>query len=427
MKSGPNIQSDFRFSSPAEAVAAVRDELQPLAAETVTLDEARGRVLAATVVADRDSPALDVSAMDGFAVRAAWLASMASDAGLPIASGPDSEARIGCPPVLAPAVPAAVRIVTGAPIPLGADAVIRREDVIEKGERVRLTVLPNSIRPAAYIRRQGENAAAGAGILSAGALLGGAAIGALAAFGARTVAVHRRVRVALISTGDELVPAEITPQPWQLRDSNGPSLAAMLGARGWCEITSRIHVRDEAGEAGGLARALRSALASADAVILSGGVSMGHRDFVPGVVAALGGRTLFHKLPQRPGKPMLAAIVQPAEMTHPRPVLGLPGNPVSVLATGRRLAIPILAKLAGVAEAALAVPSRPVEADGLTLELWWHRLVRETLNANGESELRLVPPKSSGDIVAAAGAAGFVEVPPGASGSGPWPFYAWDH
>lgn len=423
--SSATFKSDgYRFASPAEAVMAVRQELTALPVEQVGLAVARGRVLAERIVADRDSPALDVSAMDGFAVRMADLAAMAG-AGLAIATGADSEARIGCAPIQMPASPMAVRIVTGAPIPSGAETVIRREDAIVEGGRVRLTTAPANVKPGTSIRRQGENARGGATIVPAGTPLTGAVVGALAAFGASMVPVHRRVRVAIISTGDELVVGTESPMPWQLRDSNGPSLAALLGDRAWIDVVRHEQVRDEAEAGGGLALALRHSLEVADAVLLSGGVSMGQRDFVPVVVESLGGRTLFHKLPQRPGKPMLAALFN--DGTHAKPILGLPGNPVSVLATGRRLAIPILARLAGLPEAALATPMRMIEPDGASLELWWHRLVREELNADGAAVLRLVPPKSSGDIVAAAGAAGFVEIPPGARGPGPWPFFAWNY
>lgn len=425
-------RQEFRFASPAEAVAAVRAELTSLSVERIELAVSLGRILAEPIAADCDSPALDVSAMDGFAISAAWLNTMATD-GLPIAA---VEARIGCPPVALPSTPNAVRIVTGAAVPTGADCVIRREDLVESAGRVRLTIQPAAVKPNGHIRRRGENARDGAPVLPPGVILSAAAIGALASFGVANVPVHRRVRVGIISTGDELVSLGEKPEPWQLRDSNGPSLAALFGARPWIEVVARAQVRDEGGSEGGLAKALRCGLETADAVILSGGVSMGHRDFVPSVVESLGARTIFHKLPQRPGKPMLAAVLSDKSANRggtgdvanspAKVILGLPGNPVSVLATGRRLALPILAKLAGLPDTALAAPHRTIEPDGLSLELWWHRLVREELTPAGTPTLWLVPPKSSGDIVAAAGACGFVEVPPQQTGPGPWPFYAWD-
>ena len=410
--------------SPSAAIDAVCAHLDALETESIALALSPGRVLAEVVRADRASPALDMSSMDGFAVRVADLNAMASATGLPIATGIDREASIGQAPVSMRAGHA-IRIVTGAPIPIGADSVVRHEDVRVADGRALLQIAASAVQSGAFIRRAGENASKGAEILRSGTLIGAAAIGALATFGASSVCVHRRVRVAIITTGDELVSTDRTPAPWQIRDSNGSVLASLLGARPWIEVVAHMYAKDDADA---LAATLAAALESADAVILTGGVSMGHHDHVPQVVARLGATTVFHRLPQRPGRPMLAAVLPGAGTRAPRLILGLPGNPVSVMVTARRLGIPMLGQLAGLARGEFAAPRLHIDGnDGAQLGMWWFRLVSERITSDGERRLQLLPTKSSGDIAAAATSTGFVEVAPHQSAAGPNAFYPWMH
>jgi molybdopterin molybdotransferase len=410
--------------SPSAAIDAVCVHLNPLDTESISLAQSSGRVLAEAVRADRANPALDMSSMDGFAVRVADLNGMASTTGLPMATGADSEASIGHAPVsMQPGH--AIRIVTGAPIPIGADAVVRHEDVRVQNGFALLQIAASAVQPGAFIRRAGENAPQGAAILQPGTLIGAAAIGALATFGASSVRVHRRVRVTIITTGDELVTTDRTPDPWQIRDSNGSVLASLLGARAWIEVVAHLHAKDDADA---LAATLAKALDSADAVILTGGVSMGHHDHVPQVIERLGADTVFHRLPQRPGRPMLAAVLPRAGTRAPRLILGLPGNPVSVMVTARRLGIPMLGQLAGLPQGAFTAPRLHIDGDdGAQLGMWWFRLVSERVTADGERRLQLLPTKSSGDIAAAAMSTGFVEVPPNQSAAGANAFYPWMH
>jgi len=421
----PNpIAARTELPSPSAALDAVRAHLVALSTELVPLAHSTGRVLADVVCADRASPALDMSSMDGFAVRHADLGMMASDTGLPIATGANSEASIGHAPVdMHPGH--TIRIVTGAPIPLGADAVVRHEDVRVAGNHALLQIAPSAVTRGAFIRRLGENALKGAEILLPNTLIGAAEIGALATFGAADVRVYRRVRVAIIVTGDELVTSDQTPKPWEIRDSNGSVLASLLGARAWIEVVAYLHAKDDAD---GLAATVASALELADAVILTGGVSMGHHDHVPHVIERLGATTVFHRLPQRPGRPMLAAVLPATSARPPRLILGLPGNPVSVMVTARRLGIPMLGRLAGLADNEFAVPHRHTDGDdGAQLGMWWFRLVCERVAPNGERRLHLLPTKSSGDVAAAATSAGFVEIAPNQSAAGQNPFYPWMH
>ena len=431
-------------NSPREAIDAVRAQVQVVATEIIPLAQCNGRVLAQAIHADCDSPALDVSAMDGFAVRMTDLIVMAGEHGLPMAaaekineaiigggatnvseeSASMSEAMIGHAQIQMRAGHA-VRIVTGAPIPIGADVVVRHEDVVVKNGVVRLMIEAGAIKTGANIRRRGENAKCGDEIARAGVVIGSATIGAMACFGVAQVVVRKRVRVALVTTGDELVGAQDQPQPWQIRDSNGPVLESLLGAHAWIEIVSRTHARDDADS---LAETLASAMEVTDAVILTGGVSMGHKDFVPQVAARLGARTIFHKLPQRPGRPMFAAVRPAIGAIAPRLILGLPGNPVSVMVTARRLSLEMLGALAEISAPHFAAHTRGVaNADNATLPMWWYRLVGESMNANGINELHLLSGKGSGDIAAAASSVGFIEVAPGEQTLGAHKFYAWMH
>lgn len=350
--------------------------------------------------------------MDGFAVRLADLRGGGDPVAIPVAG----DAPIGqAPRPLAPG--SCLRIATGAVVPLGADAVIRREDVREIGARhiVIHAAVVSRLQDGQNIRRAGENASSGHELLREGRVLDAAALGVIAACGPGVVRLRRRIRVAIITTGDELLPVGAEAEPWQIRESNGAALAAMLAPLAWVGELRRVHVRDDLEES---VKAVSEALAgfNADALILSGGVSMGHRDFVPQALERCGVRTLFHRLPQRPGRPILAGVTADG-----RPVLALPGNPVSVMVTARRFALPALARRAGATVRDASASVRLTDDDGRCIDLWWHRIVR--LVDDGLAEL--VESRGSGDLVSAAAADGFVEIPPGAGGTGPWPFRGW--
>ena len=396
-------------ASPREAIDGMLARLEPVGTERIALHEATGRVLAERISTDRPSPAADVSAMDGYAVR---MADITPGAMLPVLG----EARIGCAPSPLP-IGGAIRVVTGGPIPSGAETVIRREDVLEAaaaGDEDRIVFadeLPR-VSPGANIRYEGENAAAGHPVAAAGAMLTAALIGSLATVGCSQPLVYRRVRVSVLVTGDEVLPVDASPTPHQLRDSNGPALMSLLSTAPWLEVVRLQRVGDDRA-------ALRSAaaecLSASDGLLLTGGVSMGNYDFVPSVLEELGAETVFHRVPQRPGKPVLGAIGPQRQA-----ILGLPGNPVSVLVTARRMAAAVLRHRAGLAAHEQPAQVMLTEGDDQQLDLWWHRLVR--MDA-GRCEL--VSSRGSGDVIAAGSSDGFIEVPPGATGRGPWPFYTW--
>jgi molybdenum cofactor synthesis domain-containing protein len=343
--------------------------------------------------------------MDGFATRLADLAR-----GSLLISG---DALIGTPQITLPPH-AAARIVTGAPIPHGADCVLRIEDVSVAVDTVSFRPdIATSLPSNRYIRRQGENAPQGTEILSAGTLITPPVASALASCGVSNALVYRRLRVGVLSTGDEVLSPDATPHPWQLRDGNSAALEALFSSLAVVESVEARHAPDDQ------RRILASAselLSRCDALFLSGGVSMGHRDHVPAALAQLGATTIFHKIPQRPGKPILAAIGPRHQL-----ILGLPGNPVSVLVTAHRFAVPALEHIAGLTTPRNQPAISIANPDSQTIPLWWHRIVR--LTADGRAEL--IDNKGSGDQIATARSTGFIEVPPNTNASGPWPYYAW--
>jgi molybdopterin molybdotransferase len=261
--------------------------------------------------------------------------------------------------------------------------------------------------------------------LHRGEVITAAALATLAAVGITRPAVLPRLRLAVITTGDELIPPDHLPSLFQLRNSNSPAMRAILASHAWANITQVSHIRDDEDLVG----ALEHACGFADAVVLTGGVSMGHRDPVRDAVEQLGAEIVFHGLPQRPGKPMLGAILwRPTPPTaRTVPIFGLPGNPVSALVTCVRVVLPVLAACAGAKRTPPQCLPRLIEVrnpDGRTLDLWWHRLVRLVVDADGLPRVELIDVRGSGDIVAAGMSDGFVEVPPGTS-SAILPFYAW--
>ncbi len=393
----------FAFDSPVAAVEAMVARLQALSTESVTLRGAFGRCLAQDILTDRPSPACDVSAMDGYAVRTADL-----HKGQLAVTG---ENAAGQPPGMFERG-TAMRIFTGAPVPDGTDAVIPREQVEEQTDAI--TLAPDLVvRLGQHIRRCGENGAAGTLVATTGSLVTPVIASALAALGADKMRVHRRVQLAVMVTGDEVREVDEPVEPWQLRDSNGPTLEAMFSREAWIDWRGREHVKDDPAS---LRHAVGRSLDEVDALLMTGGVSMGDHDYVPRVLAELGCDRVFHKLPIRPGKPALGAVGPRGQV-----VLGLPGNPVSVMVTARLLATPVLYRLAGI------TPLPPLcvtldETDDATLRLHWSRLVRRT----GPGSAALIDNKGSGDLIAASRSDGFIQLPPHTSGRGPWPFYPWN-
>lgn len=314
---------------PAAAWERLLPHLAALAAERLDRRRAAGRRLASTTVATTDLPPCDISALDGFA--------LAGEAALPEVEGafPIAGTRLAGDPVgerLARGM--AMRIMTGSAVPEGADRVVAVEETVVAGDRVRPKA---AVTPGAAIRRRGEIVHRGEELLPAGALLSPAALALLASQGIAEVEVHRAPRLALLLTGNEIVPPDATPGPAELRDSHSDFLIAELAEMGLPVISLGI-ARDDPET---LAARLRDGLAAADVVLCCGGVSMGEADFLAPVLAGLGCRTIFHGVAMQPGKPLLAAH-QGAQL-----VFGLPGNPASVMVAFWLFVRPAIRRLMG--------------------------------------------------------------------------------
>jgi molybdopterin molybdotransferase len=308
----------------ARVLAAVPE---PLAAEPVPLPRALGRVLAEDVVAADDVPGFDNSAMDGFAVRAADTAGAPVD--LPLAG----ESRAGHP-AAAPLPPgAAIAISTGAMLPEGADAVVRVEDTVPGDGAVEVRV---AVEAGRDLRRAGDDVRAGATVLRAGARLRPAELGVLASVGVAEASCTRRPRVAVLTTGDELVGPGEARGPGAVRDTNGVSIAGLVLEAG-AEVAFAARVADEP-EA--TATALREGL-RADVVVACGGVSVGTHDHVKPALEELDVEPAFWGVALRPGKPTWFGT------RGDTLVFGLPGNPVSALVTFHLFVRPALLALAG--------------------------------------------------------------------------------
>ena len=323
-----------------QAIAQILGQIAPLPSLALPLLDARGCVLAEDLFAPQAVPPFDNSSMDGFAVRAADLARL--PATLPIQG--DIPAGALSLPTLTPGQ--ALRIMTGAPVPPGADTVVPVEDTEARGEDVAFL---QPFEPGQNIRRAGEDVPAGSLVVASGSLVRPAEVGMAAVVGRATVRVHPRPRVAIISTGDELVEPGQALQSGQIYNSNAYALAAQVAEAGGI-VTHRLHARDTADSL----REAFDACAGADVLLTSGGVSVGDYDFVKAVFAERGTMD-FWRVAIRPGKPV--AFGRWGETVF----FGLPGNPVSSMVTFELFVRPALRRLRGLAE-----PSRPTVTARLT-------------------------------------------------------------
>ncbi len=397
--------TEFSFISPASALETLCSQIKPIDSEQIAWDKAMGRVLAMDAIADRPSPSCDVSAMDGYALRLDDC-----KAGVLDVAG---EIHIGHQPQDLP-IGRALQIVTGAPVPTGVHVVIKREDVIEHTRSIELSEqLIKSLKPGMNIRRVGENMAAGTTVSCNGRVITAPVMGMLTGFGVANPTVRKQVRLGIITTGNEVLSPEETPNQWQLRDSNASSVIALCDQHRWIKLESHVHARDSIEAIKAIALEL---IEFCDAIVFTGGVSMGDHDHVPEIINAIGAQTIFHKLPQRPGKPALGAVC------NGKPIFGLPGNPVSVMVTAHRLMIPALAVRAGI-QGRVSTPRmmRVVNPDEKSIKMWWSRLARVVSNDSVE----LIESKGSGDVPSSAMSDGFVGLAPDQSGEGPWPFWSW--
>lgn len=306
----------------------------------VPLHQCAGRVLAEAVRAPADQPPLDNSAMDGYAVRAADVRS--ANAAAPVTLRVVDNIPAGRLPGVAVGAGEAARIMTGAPVPEGADSVIRIEHT--GAASADAVVIVNASDAGRNVRRAGEDVRRGDTVLPPGIVIGAPEVGVLAMTGNAEPSVFARPRVAILATGDELVEAHAYvagTAATHIVNSNSPALAAALEANG-CEAQPLGIARDDLAD---LRRMLERAR-GADALITTAGASVGDHDLVKDALEELGCRTLFWRVRIRPGSPFSFGVVEREGMA-PLPVFGLPGNPVSALVTWHVLVAPVLRRMAG--------------------------------------------------------------------------------
>ena len=314
-----------------EALKTILENIRPLDCENVPITSALGCAIGESIVSGRTIPPLANSAMDGYAVVAGDTAFASKTKPVVLDVLEDVPAgKVATQPIRNGQ---AIRIMTGAPLPDGANAVVRVEDTEAQGGRVKIFV---AAAPGLDIREAGEDVKTGELVISKGSILRAAEIGMLAALGRSYVSVHQRPVVAVVSTGDELVEVDETPGPGKIVNSNGYSLAALVLEAGGIPLQVGI-ARDNRED---LLAKFRAA-SRADIVISSGGVSVGDYDLVKDIMAEIGSRIQFWRVAMRPGRPLAFGLLEG------KPLFGLPGNPVSSMVSFEQFIRPSILKMRG--------------------------------------------------------------------------------
>lgn len=377
-----------------EAQTHIRAGVAPLGTETVALSNAVGRILAVAPPSRTSHPAETVSAMDGYAVRAADVDP------LPAALNMIGESAAGHPFDGELSAGQSVRIFTGAQVPPGADTVVLQEDCDRDGD----TVFVREIEPGRHIRPRGQDFTAGDVVLAAPLRLGARHIGLLAAMDYPWIEVYRRPRVAIMSTGDEIVLPGEPRGPAQIVSANGPALSAFVESRGGLPVHLGV-VKDDRSALTAMAEAARDC----DMLVTSGGVSVGDHDLVRKALGDAGLDVTFHKIAMRPGKPLMFGHLAQT------PVLGLPGNPVSAMVCAMLFLGPALDRRQGLPGnspiPSLAMLVAPIPENGGREDY-----MRAVLSDNGDGTQTVTPifTQDSSMIGGLANADAVIIRPPGA-------------
>jgi molybdopterin molybdotransferase len=380
--------------SVAEAEALISGHMPRFAARHEPLASCGGRVLAEDIEAERDQPPFDRVTMDGIAIAYRdWARGVRSFEVL-------GTQAAGAEPLAVAAHSQCVEVMTGTPLPLGVDTVVPVERVQRSGRTAAIEPTA-TVKAEQFVHRRGSDRPAGSVVLRAGTPLRPPEMAVLAGAGRGTALVADLPRVAVISTGDELVEVGKPIAPHQIRSTNDRAVEASVTQHRLGQVT-RARLRDDADS---LAVAIDRLDAELDVLVLSGGVSMGQFDFVPSVLTELGAKLVFHKVAQRPGRPMWFGV-----SARGKPIFALPGNPVSTLVCATRYLLPALRQAAGLAPAApeLVELAAPIEASP-TLTLFTPVTVSSSPTATLVAEPHTT--NTSGDFVTLAGTAGFVELP----------------
>jgi molybdopterin molybdotransferase len=381
------------------AMVILEDAVAPFPMERLPLGECLGLTLTEAIISGIDSPPFDKALMDGYAVHAADVA-MGSARLMVI-----ERITAGQVPQREVTAGTAIQIMTGAPLPVGADAVVKIEETTLTGDVV-------EIRSAALVSeqnliRRGAALRVGETVLEPGTKLTPAQIGVLAELGCARVPVRRAPRIAVLATGDELVPVDQTPGPGQIRNTNEPMLAAQIAACGATVVPL------------GIARDVREDLAAKiqlgleyDILVLSGGVSAGKLDLVPSELAAAGVQEVFHKVNMKPGKPVYFGKRGKPGQAGGCAVFGLPGNPVSSMVCFELFVRTAIRRLMGVTHC------WPKEQQAVLTEAFRHRSDRPTyhpaeLRWDERLEVRILPWQGSSDLRSTVAANGMAILPVG--------------
>ncbi|MCG6534285.1 MAG: molybdopterin molybdotransferase MoeA [Syntrophales bacterium LBB04] len=315
----------------AEAIDQILGTIKPLGLEKITILKALGRVTGEDVIAGRNIPPKDNSAMDGYALR--FKDTVGASLKNPVVLDVIEDIPAGVVPQKSIAAGQTPRIMTGAPIPEGADAVLRMEDTEKDGTRVKIKV-ETSFRQD--IRSAGEDVREGEAVIPKGTILRPAEIGMLASLGRSFISVYQRPLVAVLATGNELVDIDENPSPWKIINSNSYSIAAQVMDCGATAMQMGI-ARDERED---LIAKFQAAM-RADVIVSSGGVSVGDYDLVKDIMQEVGSRMQFWQVAMRPGKPLAYGTIGAV------PVFGLPGNPVSSMISFEQFIRPAILKMMG--------------------------------------------------------------------------------
>lgn len=406
---GSGRAEDPRMVSFPEALELLLKYVPLAATARCRLENAGGRILREPLRADRDFPAYDRVMMDGHALRSADWESGTRRFRL-TGSAPAGQAVV----TLGSEPGSCLEVMTGAPCPTGADCIIPVEEIL--ADEPGWIRYPDSAAPVArrFIHAAGSDAAAGEILLEPGVLLGSREIGVAASCGAAWLEVSQIPRIAVVATGDELVPVEEIPAPHQIRQSNAHAITCALTRGGFAPAHSGV-MKDDLSAA---RPAMEDLLAGHDWLVLTGAVSMGARDFIPTVLRELGCREIFHGVAQRPGKPA-GCWIGPAGQI----IIALPGNPVSALTGLHAFVLPALAVASGLPR---PVARRVLMDDRSGALGGFTRHFPVTLRADGRAEAAATG--NSGDFIGLLKSHGFLTLPPRGAGdasAAAFPFTPW--
>ena len=375
-----------------EATQAILAAVKPFEPELVALASATGRVLAQSISAERDQPPFDRVTMDGIAIAYAEYAKGTR-------SFPVQSMQAAGDPAQTLEAGNAIEIMTGASLPEGADCIVpvERITVNDLGAHVEANYEASERQ---FIHARGSDHKEGTTLLNPGTRVSPMDIAIIASCGLPEVSVAKQATISVISTGNELVPAGATIEPHQIRMSNGPAIVAMLEDNGFTSAT-HDHLIDEPEL---LKERIAQHLEQSKVLVLSGGVSMGKADYVPQVLDELGVKVAFHKVSQRPGKPMWFGMGPDGQA-----VFALPGNPVSALVCSRQYVIPALRRMSGMAPAAPQFASLTADVT-FKPKLTNFLPVKLISNAAGQVLAMPVHTNTSGDFTALSGTDGYVEL-----------------